>query len=351
MKKMQSDLNLSDRQAIGVGRYTRHFNRNRNIIEKGFQKSLPADKKIFDDFFTCRFEIFENKKGEEISKPFVFCHDLDGFIEKICEYRNIHKFETKYKLGIDKGKKRLKVTLTMYEPGDTIPTKSKRRSYSDSPGGAERFKFTGIKKSFIIAIANKTPETYSNCKKIFDFLDINNMPSYVVSADMKLHNIMLGLQSHSSAHPCGYCLQPAGFKDTSDYPLRTIEGIISSNAAWIEYSLNRKDLKHFENCEHVPILKSSAEEIFTNSNSEAGTLVLSILPPPSLHLILGIFNKIYSELENLEPKVSQWSKRLNCSKTDYNDHGFEGNECRKLMKNLPALDEILESNLVHFLMH
>ena len=49
----------------------------------------------------------------------------------------------------------------------------------------------------------KVTENYANIKAIWDKLDINQIDRpYKIAADLKMANILFGLMSHSSCHPC-----------------------------------------------------------------------------------------------------------------------------------------------------
>ena len=61
-----------------------------------------------------------------------------------------------------------------------------------------RFKDMGVKKVFVLAIAPKTPETYLNMKILIEKIKLNKLKNYIMVADLKLVNIILGLGTHSS---------------------------------------------------------------------------------------------------------------------------------------------------------
>jgi hypothetical protein len=73
------------------------------------------------------------------------------------------------------------------------------------------FKETSVKKMFLIAIAPKTTENYENVQKIFKILNLVEPKiddvRLTIASDLKLINIILGLMSHGSLHPCCYCDQ------------------------------------------------------------------------------------------------------------------------------------------------
>ena len=99
------------------------------------------------------------------------------------------------KVGIDGGGGFVKVSfgIMSLETPDTSPP-SKKPLFKN-------FKDSGVKRQLLVAIAENVSENYDNAKQILDKLCLERM-SFVLSCDMKLANIICGLQSHSSAHPC-----------------------------------------------------------------------------------------------------------------------------------------------------
>ena len=70
------------------------------------------------------------------------------------------------------------------------------------------YKDTSVQKLQILAIVPDIQENHSNVAKMWNSLDLDPLDDYgdvKVAADLKLCNIMLGLQSHASSHPCSWC--------------------------------------------------------------------------------------------------------------------------------------------------
>lgn len=69
--------------------------------------------------------------------------------------------------------------------------------------------------------------------------------------------------------------------------------------------------------------------------------VLDVVLLCTLHLLIGIFNKTFSCLEKVFPEVIEWPKRLHIERESYHSLQFEGNECRRLLKRLDTLTDVL----------
>ena len=336
---MQVNAGLSDRQLFCILRDL-HLKFGRKCVESKVHAMLVERKTIFADLFTQEITQFQDNDQNSLERPFVYCHDTQEFIDRICLLRGNSAFCTEDKLGFDEGKGFLKLTLSVYDPDDTIPndaTESKRITRSQGIKGGTNCVDTGVNKVFILAAAPKTPENYENCKLFIDKTVVNDTVFHF-SADLKLTNICLGIMSHSSRHPCPYC---EGTKNVfeKDAPTRTLESISENYCKWREESGRKDKLKDYNNCSHEPL--------FTSLHG-ATTLVLDIVPPPALHIKLGVVNRLFDELLKLFQGVTDWPKQLCIVREDYHGKSYEGNECNKLLKNLDKLSEILPTSLSQF---
>ena len=75
-----------------------------------------------------------------------------------------------------------------------------------------------------------------------------------------------------------------------------------------------------------------------NDDDANDTPVLNILPPPELHLMIGVVNKMYAEMEKIWLKSEQWLDSCNVKKEAYHGGTFAVNESRKLLKNVNRLE-------------
>ena len=110
-------------------------------------------------------------------------------------------------------------------------------------------------------------------------------------------NMLLGIQSCSSMHPCPYCngykFDKMG-KKTNQKGLwlkgepRTMKSLLEDYRKWaLETSSNRKMLKEYFNVEYPPIYIPEGQE-----NME----VWSIYQPPHFHTgILGSINNVFEQ--------------------------------------------------------
>ena len=102
---------------------------------------------------------------------------------------------------------------------------------------------------------------------------------------------------HSCSHPCPFCTWLKGKFGPGD--LRTFEGIRKAYCEWIKAGAIKKDAKEFFNCINLPI------SLFP----EVG-LVLLYIPPPGLHVMMGVVDKLLTEMTRCYLKVELWPEVL-----------------------------------------
>ena len=144
-----------------------------------------------------------------------YCHDIDGFVDAVCEEKEIDKNEYEKVIETDDGKDSLKLVLIFTKfAKQNVGTDNTEAEIDDNEEEnftensdityVTKFKDFGVRKVFILAIVPKTPETYRNMRVIIQKTQLNNLDKFLLVADLKLLNIILGLGTHSSRYPCPY---------------------------------------------------------------------------------------------------------------------------------------------------
>ena len=109
---------------------------------------------------------------------------------------------------------------------------------------------------------------------------------------------------------------------------RTIGHCIKYHVDWLRSGGQKKNAHKFKNCVNPPVFNSDEDRLF-----------LDIIPPPELHLLIGIVNTVYSHmLINHESDALNWAKVCNVQRIiTHGNHGFEGNSCKKLLNKVDLL--------------
>lgn len=152
------------------------------------------------------------------------------------------------------------------------PTTSVKRSKRK----CAKYLDSSVKKLFILAIVKGAPETYHNVKTIMKALNLEKVPfSFCLATDLKLQNILMGIQSSSSKYPCAYCESPRPF--TKIGLIRTLGRIRELSKKFEEDGASKKDAKDYFNVIQAPLIEGADEDS-----------VMDILSIPELHLLIGI---------------------------------------------------------------
>ena len=70
-----------------------------------------------------------------------------------------------------------------------------------------------------------------------------------------------------------------------------------------------------------------------------------------LHLLLGVVNHLFKILKTAWIEAVKWPAALHIQLSPYHEGQFDGNECRKLLKNAGVLQQLPYTNLVPNIFH
>jgi hypothetical protein len=208
--------------------------------------------------------------------------------------------------------------------------KTSRPCYSQGVA-AKALKDTGVKKIFIICLAQNVQENYPNILKMWMQIQLNEtfsqltLADKVIATDLKLANIIFGLMSHGSAHPCTWCdIEKARLSEKGE--LRTLENLTEKFWAWKDACSDEKKAKKYGNVIHLPLIKGDPHSRVTD-----------LLPPPELHLLLGPINTLFKALEKEWSHAHLWAKACHVERDAIHGGSFNGNSCNILLSKVDIL--------------
>ena len=149
------------------------------------------------EYKSCSFTTVNEKlkTKDNFEQHVAICNILDLLIDRMIQESNIDENNLLIRIGLDDGGGSLKVCLSVFDFGQTKKSRL-----------GERFKDSGIKKVMIIGIVPEMQENYFNVKRLWLETGIEKISRpFTIATDLKLANILLGLMSHSSQHPCCWC--------------------------------------------------------------------------------------------------------------------------------------------------
>ena len=74
------------------------------------------------------------------------------------------------------------------------------------------------------------------------------------------------------------------------------------------------------------------------------TLIIDVGPPMELHLMLGIVNYLFQQLQSIWPQSKEWTKRVDIQEQPYHSCHFVEIDCHKLLQNMDLLQKMVENS-------
>ena len=249
------DLSISDRVMLQILRNLRK-KWGRKIITPNIKNCLRDRKLLVEDFFTqvtldeTTENNFTDSEGNIVRRHISYCHDIEGLLTfkemlEIEKHGNGIAQDVDQVIGLDGGVKKLIMTHT----------------WCPKEAGGMRRKLSQ-KNTIILAAVAEVPENIHNIRTIFALTQVNKL-SYLLSSDLKLWLLGLGLGSNSSTYACGLgeCRKESKRGKWIKGPNRTISNICEERRRWLlETEGNRKKLNQYKNCEHEPVIRPQFDE-------------------------------------------------------------------------------------------
>lgn len=132
---------------------------------------------------------------------------------------------------------------------------------------------------------------------------------------------------HSCLYPCTFCLANKNkLRDRAQ--LRTIGSTLENYSNWKASGAKKNDAKSFGNCIQKPVFTGDSNQV-----------ILDIIPPPELHLMLGVVNIIFERmLKEFNKEALEWAKSCNVERdVTYGGTNFNGNSCKRLLDKIDVL--------------
>ena len=244
---------------------------------------------------------------------------------EICRVREVDPQQQLFRVSIDKGQEFDKFSLSVVdfdEDGNETATNST----------------SGVNKMhlFAITVCDESYDLFYIVLAKVNFYDCK----YTFVGDLKAIMLFCGLMTCASTWPCYACdIHKDSLEEEGE--LRTVGSLVANHEKYQQNLLEAKPKPpkdpEFKGSHKRPLLVKEGEidEEFLSQT------VLSIIPPPSLHLMLGIVGDVQELLISVWPGAIEWSKSLNV----WPDEGgprnkYRGNDCKILLANVNALEQL-----------
>lgn len=327
VQKIKTNSALSSNQTLAIARLFRTGAKPRKLFEPGLKEKLSVFNHRLDAYFEAHETEFTHTKAnrQTVSKTsFIICNDvqkLTQLVQNKREYINPH-----LKFGIDGGGGFLKITLSLQNMLDLHEESSReRQSYKDGIASKE-FSDAGVKKLLLLGLAPCTQENYRNVSMLWSLLKISDLKG-TVATDLKLANILAGLMTHASQTPCTWCTATKdGLHHCGQY--RTLGSCLRNYRDWLKSVAKKGVAKNYMNCTNPPVFKGDEDDE-----------IIDFLPPPELHLLTGIVNKLHDHmLQEFQLDTTKWTELCHVQrKVTCGNFAFAGNACKTLLEKVDVL--------------
>ena len=165
----------------------------------------------------------------------------------------------------------------------------------------------------MVGMVEDVPETFENVQKLLNILQIKH--NHIITAfasDLKL-NILIGIQGHSSNHPCCYCTILTGARTDGAYQgfsePRTFGNLRRSYQAFVTNGRNLKKAMDFDSVVNPSILKGdsddqkASENVSTLVSTNHATNRLTPIRKPYNHVKATIMQKSVHGTRSLDAFV------------------------------------------------
>ena len=322
--EFQVNENFGDGQIRSIATFINQ-NVGKGTVEKDFQQKLSLAYKYFDDDFLCSTTTFSTNGPTPtlFESHLIHVPSLSDFVLKVLKKRGSNPQAYFIKLGVDKGQGILKFTVSL------VP-----RASEDVNGYTENcFAKQSVNDIFLVAVCYGVEENHSNLRIILEMIKAFECGEVIFTGDLKVINMLCGIQSHSCLHPCYACTQHKDHLD-KDSSLRTVESTMQNFEDYLNSSRTVADCQAQNNVKNFPTISHLAP-----SNSSLPLLFL--IPPPELHLMLGPFKDFFKAILEIFPEAEQWPQEIFCNEKPYHGGEFVGNDIRDLLAKVDILERIV----------
>ena len=155
---------------------------------------------VFDIHYSEKDPITKKKTHwtEQELRHVVYCKNFEDFEKYVREQRGIDPDEKLLKKWqLDGGGDHFKICVNLIQES-LLPKNAKKIK--------QRNLDSSVKATFMVLCVEKIPETRENVLKCWNLLDIGPISgNEFVASDLKLYNLLVGIQGHTSTYPCPLC--------------------------------------------------------------------------------------------------------------------------------------------------
>ena len=338
--QIKTNRNLSDKEILGLATDIRGVF-GRNAVESGLKAAIIEKNHVLDHIYDIKTKVMKGKKdktnGEypSVECTGVACTDpstVEELIQIVMKERGYNPYNVKGLVGLDDGQGMLKVGFTLQEVTEEGDDENNVQPGQKAVGGRNK-KDSGVKKLILLAVYPNVPECHENISNILSDLGIDAI-DFGITADLKMMLILIGKPQGKPKFNCPFCNGTAPFSEP--YDLYTLGDLYALHQAFVDTGSPYLRQSNYQNIVNIPLLTGDPER-----------LVLDMLNPPSLHLLLGVVNKLIDTMEvslfDNKDEGEKWmddylTKQCIIRKKKQGRRGLEGNQASKFLHKVDNME-------------
>ena len=192
---------------------------------------------------------------------------------------------------------------------------------------------SSVQRCQILAIVEDVQESNFNLRMILEKLTLQNVKCSA-AFDLKCANAVFGILSHAGKKACIWC---EGDSSEVCGKLRTLGNLDYWYQRYnVENNSRKSKMNHFMNVIYPRILYL---------DDDPDTLIQHLVPPPELHILIGMVTTLGCLLMNLWPEFDNFLKTRGVLQRGYQARGWDGNNSNQILKCLDELEKVVLSEV------
>jgi hypothetical protein len=185
---------------------------------------------------------------------------------------------------------------------------------------------SGVQRCQILSIVEDVQESNFNLRIILEKLNLQDV-KFSAAFDLKCANAVFGISSHAGKKACLWC---EGDSSEVCGKLRTLGSLDYWYQRYtVENSSRKSNMKHYMNVIYPRILYL---------DEDPDTLIQHLVPPPELHILIGIVTTLGCLLMDLWPGFDNFLKNCGVIQRGYQGRGWDGNNSNHILKCVDELE-------------
>ncbi|XP_047138848.1 uncharacterized protein LOC124814833 [Hydra vulgaris] len=315
IKELQIVLELSlNKTGLLISTLRKRMGSKLAVENNIFGKMSDLEESLSYFYQVEKVNFFDSTGGTSI-KDLVFVQDTSSFILDLIIQRCLDPQSAFVRISMDAGGGFMKVIVNVFDVNENTTS----NLYLNS----------GVQRCQILSIVEDVQESNFNLRIILKKLNLQDV-KFSAAFDLKCANAVFGISSHAGKKACLWC---EGDSSEVRGKLRTLGSLDYWYQRYtVENSSKKSNMQHFMNVIYPRILYL---------DEDPDTLIQHLVPPPELHILIGIVTTLGCLLLDLWPGFDIFLKNSGVLQRGYQGRGWDGNNSNQILKCVDELERVV----------